>query len=304
MTKLKSKYTSLREWAKDNQAAYSAACHKGFIPKICKTYGFPLSKRVPMNYWTKTTCREVIEQFTILKDFRKEYEFVYKKIKDNGWDDLLNGLNRQNAESGFWQIKANCIKAAKEFNTRNEFRKGNQPAYNSSRKNGWMEECCKHMFQKTKPVGWWTLKRCVSEAKKYKTRSAMEKGSSGAYWAIIGHEWQKYCFSHMEEIKKPNGYWTKEKCIEEAAKYKTKVEWQKHGGSSFSIASSNKWIEDCCKHMVEIKKPNGYWNNSNVLIEAAKYENATQFSRKSNGAYSYAQQNGLLDNCRNFYAKK
>ena len=48
---------------------------------------------------------------------------------------------------------------------------------------------------------------------------------------------------------KPDGYWTIEKCIEDASKYKTKGEWRNENGISYSTAYKNGWMNQCCKHM-------------------------------------------------------
>ena len=57
----------------------------------------------------------------------------------------------------------------------------------------------------------------------------------------------------MIEIHKPNGYWTKEKCMEDALSYKTRFEWRKKSYSSYTIAGKNGWKEECCKHMIKLK---------------------------------------------------
>lgn len=46
-------------------------------------------------------------------------------------------------------------------------------------------------------------------------------------------------FVHME--KKPKGYWTKERCAEEALKYSTPDEFRKNAGSAYVIAKK-KWM--------------------------------------------------------------
>jgi hypothetical protein len=50
--------------------------------------------------------------------------------------------------------------------------------------------------------------------------------------------------------RKINGYWTKEKCYEEALKYKTRTTYQKSNHSSYEVARKNKWLNEICKHMI------------------------------------------------------
>jgi hypothetical protein len=44
--------------------------------------------------------------------------------------------------------------------------------------------------------------------------------------------------------------WTKEKCIEDAKKYKTKSEWINNSNGAYCSAKKNGWLEECCAHMV------------------------------------------------------
>jgi hypothetical protein len=53
----------------------------------------------------------------------------------------------------------------------------------------------------------------------------------------------------MEEINRPNGYWTKERCLEEAKKYESKSEWLKKSVSSYGSAHKNGWLVECSSHM-------------------------------------------------------
>lgn len=53
----------------------------------------------------------------------------------------------------------------------------------------------------------------------------------------------------MKQIQKPHGYWTKERCLKEARKYKTVAEWQKNDGNTYQRARIKGWLADCKKHM-------------------------------------------------------
>lgn len=50
----------------------------------------------------------------------------------------------------------------------------------------------------------------------------------------------------MARIRKPNGYWTKERCRDEALKYSTRTEFKNNSGSAYKISTDNNWIEDIC----------------------------------------------------------
>lgn len=50
-------------------------------------------------------------------------------------------------------------------------------------------------------------------------------------------------------MRKPKGYWTKENCAKEAAKYESRSAFGKACSSAYSIAHRNGWLDDICSHM-------------------------------------------------------
>ena len=109
-------------------------------------------------------------------------------------------------------------------------------------------------------------------------------------------------YTHLDNCRKPYGYWTKERCWEEAKKYNTRVEFKKKANSPYLKASSKKWLDEICSHMNRLRKPNGFWTKERCRKEAIKYKSRNKFSRGSRGAYASANRNGWLDEiCEHFY---
>ncbi|WP_170309537.1 hypothetical protein [Litorilituus lipolyticus] len=46
----------------------------------------------------------------------------------------------------------------------------------------------------------------------------------------------------MTITKKPNGYWNKDRCVEEALKYQTRSEFKQLGRSAFASAQRHGWF--------------------------------------------------------------
>ena len=89
----------------------------------------------------------------------------------------------------------------------------------------------------------WNFQTCYEEARKYKTKTEFQKGNASAYEIA----WKKGFlkdYDWFEEIKKPNGYWTKKRCEIEARKYHTKGEFLKGCGAAHSAAVRNGWLGD------------------------------------------------------------
>jgi len=97
--------------------------------------------------------------------------------------------------------------------------------------------------------------------------------------------------------RKPRGYWTKERCFEEALKYNTKVELENNNSSVYNIILKNKWIKECCAHMTIIHKPKGYWTKERCLEESKKYKNKSELKLKNGSAYHFILKNNWSNEC-------
>lgn len=100
-----------------------------------------------------------------------------------------------------------------------------------------------------KPKKYWTKERCKEEALKYKSRMCFKNNSSSAYKKSCDEKWLNEICSHMTRLRKHQGYWTKERCAEEALKYINKTEFNVNSKSAYLSAYKNKWLDDITKHM-------------------------------------------------------
>jgi predicted GIY-YIG superfamily endonuclease len=99
--------------------------------------------------------------------------------------------------------------------------------------------------------------------------------------------------------------WTKEKCLEEALKYKNRADYQRCNRSSYNSALKNKWLDEICSHMILQQKPNGYWSKDKCQIVSLKYETRMDFFNKDSGVYSKCVKEKWLDNiCKHMRPKK
>ena len=64
--------------------------------------------------------------------------------------------------------------------------------------------------------------------------------------SMLNNGWLDELCPHMK-TKKPNGYWTKERCAEEALKYETKSEFQKNSGGAYRAALKHNWLREAFK---------------------------------------------------------
>jgi hypothetical protein len=141
----------------------------------------------------------------------------------------------------------------------------------------------------------WTKERCKEEALKYSNRTDFRKGSYCAYNWSRKNSWLDDICKHMKLVYLPDGYWTKEKCKEDALKYKTRQEFKSRSSASYSIMNMNGWSNEICSHMNYMQLPNGYWTKEQCHQDALKYEYKHQFQKNSKSAYSIACKNGWID---------
>jgi len=92
----------------------------------------------------------------------------------------------------------------------------------------------------------------------------------------------------MNMTNHPRGYWTLDTLQAEALKYKSRSEFQKFNGAAYNASGRLKLRDLICAHMVEAKKPNGYWNLERLQAEALKYSLRQEFQQKNGAAYKAA----------------
>jgi len=172
---------------------------------------------------------------------------------------LLDWLDRNDLgffTDGFFQRRhrwtlENCKLEALKYKSRTEWSKGSASSYSIAHKRGWFDECTQHMGKSNKPRGYWTLGRCKAKALEYRTRSEWEISDKSSYRAAQKRGWLDKCCGHMEKRRKPNGYWTLERCKLEALKHKTQSMWLKNSPGSFNAARRDGWLAECCSHMIK-----------------------------------------------------
>jgi hypothetical protein len=221
-------------------------------------------------------------------------EGVYESdYKDKGWNILNKAVTGSLGSSRLIWTKEKCQEEALKYSERKVFSVNSKSAYNSARKNKWLNDICGHMKQVRKK---WDKEACRLEALKYKCRSHLKKGTPSAYDKIKIMGWFDDLCSHMvdgnslRELK-----WNKEACRLEALKYNTRNEFQKKSGSAYNACRKNKWDKEFFSHFIKTTKPNGYWTYERCKEEASKYKYKSHFQKGCSSAHSSSIKNGWLN---------
>ena len=100
----------------------------------------------------------------------------------------------------------------------------------------------------------------------------------------------------MIELVKPKNYWTKEKCREEALKYKCIKDFRTKSIRAYYNSRINNWLIDICPYyIVSSNKPMNYWTKEKCTEEALKYNTRRDFRNNSNNVYNACTHYGWLD---------
>jgi hypothetical protein len=84
-------------------------------------------------------------------------------------------------------------------------------------------------------------------------------------------------------MRHPNGYWNnKDICLKVAILCKNKIEFQKFFRSAYKSAIRNKWLDEICSHMKEIKKTKNFWNDKNNCHEVTLKYNTKKELKENN----------------------
>lgn len=174
------KYSSSGEFKRGNQKAYSAACNRNLI-KECTWFVKPQNSKK----WDYETCLEEAKKYTSRAEFRKNAITAYDKARDNGWLEEYTWLAITNP----WNYNS-CMEEAHKYNYYQDFRSKSHDAFMTARNNGWLKIYTWLIKEPIEPYNKkWNYDTCYAEAMKYKTRSALNKGCSGAYDVARRNGW-------------------------------------------------------------------------------------------------------------------
>ena len=107
------------------------------------------------------------------------------------------------------------------------------------------------MVRMLAPKNYWTIERCVEDAKQYKTKTEWSKAKPSGYSVAVSKGWMAECTKHMASGRhnQSKRVWTYEKCTKLAKKCKSRAEFKKLSPSAYTRARVEGWLDDCCSHM-------------------------------------------------------
>ena len=232
--------------------------------------------------WNYKTCMVEAKKYRTIKDFLNNSKGAYLKSSKNKWIADYVWLEDNIKHRREYYTYEKCKELALKCHSTSEFRKEQYGAYNAAKVNNWLNS-----FTWLERQFKWTDKTRLEEAKKYKTRSEFAKEKPGAYEYAVKHSLLDKCI-WFNESKKPNGYWTYERCYEESKKYKYRGDYRIGSHGSYKVAIRNGWIDDF--NWLQKQKPNvrRVWTEEKCRKEALKYKSSSEFRKGNKSAYKAA----------------
>lgn len=180
------KYDVKNEFKSNSSGAHSMAVKNGWLDDVCshmelivgKWNVFENVERESKKYKTRT-------------DFAMGCGSASFGALKNGWMDILYPKeNLQIGDFGYWNIKDNILKVAKQFDNISSFSRKYSAAHKSALKNGWMEEIRSLMNSTKRFNGYWNEKKNVIDAiSKCKNKTEFNRKYLGAYKSAVRNGW-------------------------------------------------------------------------------------------------------------------
>lgn len=154
---------------------------------------------------------------------------------------------------GGWS-KERALADARKYSSRKAWDKASH-GYAYARLNGFLDEACAHMVREN---AWtrsrkriWTKDVVLADAKNFRRKIEWRKNSPSAYVIAKRNGWLREATVHMVPSPKgqPPSKWTKTAVLSEAAKYKSKSDWDRGSPSSYRTSLSKGWHEEATAHM-------------------------------------------------------
>ena len=273
------KYETKTEFMEQSPIYYSHAIRKGYINEICthmKKLGNPVARAIYA--------------------FEFQDLHVYIGLSSDIERRRNEHLNDKNSAVFKYIKNSNC---SYEFRTLTGYLPIEEAALVEDEKileyadKGWILLNKKRGGDLGGKIRKYTKVYCRQIAMQYSDKTEFRISNPHFYSYMCKRGWIEELCKHMTQHKKKNGYWTKERCREEAKKYRRRTDFQK--SPAYSAAFKKGWLDDICSHMPLFEYEPSKWTKENCSIKAQECKTRGEFKKKYPNAYRAALGNGWLD---------
>lgn len=206
-------------------------------------------KKSPRRKISDTELAKIALKFSSRKEMKKKdpatYSIIYRRKLQNRLFSHMDYLQKPN---NYW-TKALLSKEAKKYKYLSDFRAGSPGAYQTAEKRGLLEEIGKALKRQKQANGYWSRTRIIKTAQKYTLLTDFRINESAAYCAAQKLGLTNELRAFLSFDAQPAGYWTKDKVLAEAIKYRFRSDFEKGSGSAYQKARRERWLDEVCQHM-------------------------------------------------------
>jgi predicted GIY-YIG superfamily endonuclease len=248
-------YTSLERAIFNEKKYENFYRNKGFkILNIAKTGGIGGG----LIKWTKEAVIISAKKFKTISTWSNKFRSAVNAAHDKGWMEEATAHMIRPVWQGLriW-TREKIIEDAKKYKHRARWSEESGGAYGAAQKMGILKIATKHMTRPIVTNAWriglkkpvkWTDKELKNSASKYSTLYEWRKKEPSAYATTSTRKMLDKITSHMKKMKLYS-FWTKEKVMSSALKYKTKISWQLNDPKAYNAARRLKIYNKATKHM-------------------------------------------------------
>ena len=73
-------FATKKDFRENSPSAYAYCCRNGWLDELDL-----ISDKVPNNYWTEETFKDIFYKYEKISEFRKNNRYLYKKAIKNEW---------------------------------------------------------------------------------------------------------------------------------------------------------------------------------------------------------------------------
>jgi hypothetical protein len=183
------------EWEKKCRKTYNFAKRNGWFEE-CTAH--MVNKNI-----TKECCISSALNFNNRWPWEKNNRTIVTVAKNNGWyEECIAHMGKYDAKpANFWDLDA-VIESTKGYDSFSKWLKANRGAYNTSRRNGWIDKV-KSCFGNVKSFTNVKYDKitCIEKAREYTNYFKFTRTLTGVYLAAKENGWLDECCQHMENYK-------------------------------------------------------------------------------------------------------
>lgn len=248
-------------------------------------------KPKPRGYWTKDRVIAEAIKYGSSKKWRNGSPGSYRMASKNGWyieisEKYLTRLTK-------FITKEDVFAESLKYNRRVDFQNKSPSYYAKALNNGWLEQCCKHMMSnkdsllQSRPYKW-TEESLMKEMKnhvKYRDFIAI-KGVRDSLERLGILQKVKSQMIHGHQVK-----WTYDTIKEEAKKYFTITDFEKHAGGACRRMYQLGLKDELCSHMKTFEEQMTKWTSEKIINAILECRTRETLNSTYPGAYFRYKQN-------------